>query len=263
MTERRWERGRAFRTRLLAGEPVLGTFLSTGNALNAEAASRAGFDWALVDLEHGFANEATLVGELMAIELGGAAALVRVESGAPLRIGRVLDQGASGVMVPRIRSAQEAAAAASAMAYPPAGARGVALSVRGAEYGGASAGEVGLIDDGITTIIQIENEEALASVAEIAAVPGVDVLFVGPNDLTHGMGIPGRFDDPRYLEALARVADATRAAGKAAGVMLRNPDEVRPHLDLGYTFLALSTDLSLLADAERTALAAMRAVVDS
>jgi 2-keto-3-deoxy-L-rhamnonate aldolase RhmA len=259
----RWERGAAFRRRLLAGEPVFGTFLSTGSALSAETAGRAGFDWALVDLEHGFANEATLVGELMAVELGGAATLVRVESAAPLRIGRVLDQGVFGVMVPRIRTAEEAAAAASAMHYPPSGTRGVALSVRGAEYGGAAATDVGLIDEGITTIIQIENDAALAAVAQIAAVPGVDVLFVGPNDLTHSMGIPGRFDEPRYLEALARVAEAARAAGKVAGVMLRNTDEVRPHLDLGYSFFALSTDASLLADAERRAVAAMRATVDS
>ena len=259
---RRWERGSAFRARLLAGEPVFGTFLSTGSALSAETAGRAGFDWALVDLEHGFANEATLVAELMAVELSGAATLVRVESNAPLRIGRVLDQGAMGVMVPRIRTAEEAAAAASAMRYPPSGTRGVALSVRGAEYGGASATDVGLIDEGLTTIIQIENDAALAAVEQIAAVPGVDLLFVGPNDLTHSMGIPGRFDDPRYLEALALVAGAARAAGKAAGVMLRNPGEVRSHFELGYSFFAISTDASLLAATEREAVAAARAAVD-
>src|SRR6185312_3652287 len=120
------------------------------------------------------------------------------------------------------------AQAASLARYPPTGARGVAFSTRGAGYGGATAGDVGAIDDGVTMLIQIENDAALADVEAIAATDGVDVLFVGPNDLTHSMRIPGRFDDPRYLEALAAVAAASRAAGKCAGVMLRSTDEVEP-----------------------------------
>jgi 2-dehydro-3-deoxyglucarate aldolase/4-hydroxy-2-oxoheptanedioate aldolase len=255
----RWERNAAFRARVLAGEPVFGTFLSMGSAVSAELCGRAGFDWCLVDLEHGLGGEGSLHVELVAVELTGAAALVRVESGAPLRIGRVLDHGAAGVMIPRLRSASEAAAAVSCARYPPAGARGVALSVRGAEFGRAAADEVGLIDQATTMLIQIENDAALADVDAIAATDGVDVLFVGPNDLTHSLGIPGRFDDARYLDALASVSDAARSAGKAAGVMLRSTGEVEALRRLGYSFFALSTDCGLLAEAARSGLAAMRA----
>jgi len=256
-----WERNAAFRTRVLAGEPVFGTFLSMGSTVSAEVCGSAGFDWCLVDLEHGLGSEASLHDEVVAVELTGAAALVRIESGAALRIGRVLDHGAAGVMVPRVRSAAEAAQIVSWARYPPSGVRGVALSARGAGSGTAGADVVGLIDASITTLIQIENEAALAEAEAIAAVDGVDVLFVGPNDLTHSLAIPGRFDDPRYLDALAAVAAAARAAGKAAGVMLRSAQDVARHHDLGYSFFALSTDAGLLGSTTRSALAAMRAAV--
>jgi 2-dehydro-3-deoxyglucarate aldolase/4-hydroxy-2-oxoheptanedioate aldolase len=257
----RWERHAVFRARVLSGEPVFGTFLAMGSSVSAEVCGRAGFDWCLVDLEHGLGGEGSLHSELAAVELSGAAAFVRVESGAPLRIGRILDHGAAGVMIPRLRSAAEAAEVVAWEHYPPAGARGVALSVRGADFGGAAAEDVGLIDEAITLMIQIENVAALADVEAIAAVDGVDVLFVGPNDLTHSMAIPGRFEDLRYLDALAAVGAAARAAGKVAGVMLSSPEEVEPHRELGYSFFALSTDAGLLGRAARAALATMRAAV--
>jgi len=256
-----WERGAAFRSRVLAGEPVFGTFLAMGSAASAEVCGRSGFDWCLVDLEHGLGGESSLHGELVAVEHSGCAALVRVESGAALRIGRVLDHGAAGVMVPRVRSAQEAEQIVAWARYPPTGVRGVALSARGAGSGTRGADIVGVIDESITILIQIENEAALAQAAQIAAVDGVDVLFVGPNDLTHSMGIPGRFDDPSYLDALGAVAAAARDAGKAAGVMLRSSDEVAALRALGYSFFALSTDAGLLAGTVRAALVAMRGAV--
>jgi 2-dehydro-3-deoxyglucarate aldolase/4-hydroxy-2-oxoheptanedioate aldolase len=255
----RWERAGAFRRRLLAGEPVFGTFLTMASAVSAEVCGGAGFDWCLVDLEHGLGGELSLHAELLALELTGTPALVRVESGAPLRLGRVLDHGAAGVMVPRIRSTEEAAEVVARVRYPPAGVRGVALSARGAGYGAAAARELGLLDDAVTVVVQIENESALRDAAAIAALDGVDVLFVGPNDLSHTLGIPGEFEHPRYLDALAQVTAATRAAGKVAGIMLRSTGEVPALRELGYTLFGLQTDAGLLAGAARTALAAMRA----
>jgi 4-hydroxy-2-oxoheptanedioate aldolase len=254
----RWERAARFRRRVREREPVFGTFLGMGSAVSAEICGLAGFDWCLVDLEHGQGSEATLHGELAAVELTGAAALVRVESASPLRISRALDHGAAGVMVPQLRAAADVHAAVRCLRYPPTGARGVALSVRGAGYGTAQAGDVVAISDAVTTLIQIENGDALAAVEEIAAVDGVDVLFVGPNDLTHTLGIPGAFEDPRYLDGLAAVGRAAQRAGCAAGVMLSSPEQVAAHLELGYTFFALSTDGGLLGRSVRSSLAAMR-----
>jgi len=252
------QRNSVFRRRVLAGDSVFGTFLQMGSAVSAEVCGRAGFDWGLIDLEHGLGSEAALLPELMALELTGTAAIVRVEAGLPLRISRALDQGAAGIMVPRISSAAEAALAVACLRYPPAGARGVALSARAAGYGGATHDGLAAINEGITTMIQIENEPALADVDAIARVDGVDVLFVGPNDLTHSLGIPGRFEEPIYRDALAAVARAASAAGKACGVLLRSPAELAAFQDLGYSVFVLLSDSGLLSQSARSALATMR-----
>jgi 2-keto-3-deoxy-L-rhamnonate aldolase RhmA len=254
----RLERNETFRRRVLAGDPLYGTFLSMGSVVSAEVCARAGFDWCLVDLEHGLGAEASLMPELMALELGGVAAFVRIETAFPLRISRALDQGAAGLMVPQVRSADEAAFAVRCIRYPPVGTRGVALSVRGADFNGITADELERLNQGLVTLIQIENREALDDLGAIAAVDGVDVLFVGPNDLTHSLGIPGHFEDPAYLDAIATVARVARDAGKASGIMLRSPAEVPALRELGYTFFAMGTDAGLLAGAARGALAAMR-----
>ena len=131
--------------------------------------------------------------------------------------------------------------------------------MRGAGYGEALASEVGELGAAVTTLVQIENADALADLDAIASLDGVDVLFVGPNDLTHSLGIPGAFDHPVYLEALAAVGRAAGAADAAAGVMLSSPAQVAAHVELGYTFFALSTDGGLLGAAARSALETMRA----
>jgi 2-dehydro-3-deoxyglucarate aldolase/4-hydroxy-2-oxoheptanedioate aldolase len=256
--QERDRRNGAFRRRVLAGTPVFGTFLQMGSPVSAEVCGRAGFDWGLIDLEHGLGAEASLLAELMALELAGASAIVRVETGSPLRISRALDQGAAGLMVPRVRSAAEAAVAVQCVRYPPEGARGVALSVRAAGFGSTPHDGLGMVNAGITTMIQIENAPALADVACIAAVDGVDVLFVGPNDLTHSLGIPGRFEAPVYRDALAEVSRAAGAAGKACGILLRSPAELEAHRALGYSVFVLLSDSSLLAQSARSALSLMR-----
>lgn len=251
-------RNRAFRARALGGAQLFGTFLQMGSPVSADVCAGAGFDWCLVDLEHGLGAEAALLAELLALEVGGAAAIVRVETGAPLRIGRALDLGAAGLMVPRVRSAAEAAAAVAGLRYPPQGVRGVALSARSAGYGLTPHDGLPAVNAGITTMIQIENEPALADAVAIASVDGVDVLFVGPNDLTHSLGIPGRFDEPVYHEAIAHIGRACAATGKAAGILLRSPEDLDEHLALGYSVFALLSDSGLLARAARAALAELR-----
>jgi 4-hydroxy-2-oxoheptanedioate aldolase len=237
---------------------VFGTFLQMGSSVSAEVCGRAGLDWGLIDLEHGAGAETAILPELMALELTGTAAIVRVETSSPLRVSRVLDHGASGIMVPRVTSAAGAAQAVAFARYPPAGIRGVALSTRAADFGGVAHDGLGTVNDGITTMIQIENAPALAEAADIAAVDGVDALFVGPNDLTHSLGIPGQFDDRRYRDALAAVANAARSAGKASGVLLRSPSEHDYHRRLGYSVFVLQSDSGILGGAVRSAIGELR-----
>ncbi len=246
------------RARVLAGETLFGLFLDLGSPFSAEICARAGYDWLVVDLEHGAGTEAGLVGLLQSVEVGGSTAVVRPQSGERLRIGRALDLGAAGIVIPRLESAAEAREAVSFLRYPPAGVRGVALRTRGAGMGSVAHGEVHQINERILGIVQIESVGALREADEIAAIDGVDVLFVGPADLTHSLGVPGRFDDETYLAALRTVVDACAAHGKAAGILVYDLGVVPGLLELGYRFVGIGADGALVASGARAALAAVR-----
>jgi 2-keto-3-deoxy-L-rhamnonate aldolase RhmA len=239
----------------------MGTFLNLGSPVVAEICARGGFDWVLVDLEHGMVGDDHLLPMLLAITGRGAAAIVRVESGTRPRIGRVLDLGAEGVMVPQVHGAREAAEVAAWMRYQPAGQRGVALFTRGMDYGAGGHAAVATRHERLLGIVQVESRAAVAEAQAMAAIEGVDVLFVGPTDLSHALGVPGQLDSPAYEEAIREVAEAARGAGKAAGVLLWAPTEVPWYLALGYTFFALSSDGTILDRAVRTALADARAAL--
>jgi 4-hydroxy-2-oxoheptanedioate aldolase len=249
---------RTLRARVLAGETLFGLFLDLGSPFSAEICARAGYDWLVVDLEHGAGTEAGLVGLLQSVEVGGSTAVVRPQSGERLRIGRALDLGAAGIVIPRLESAAEAREAVSYLRYPPAGVRGVALRTRGAGMGSVAHGEVHQVDERILGIVQIESVGALREADEIAAIEGVDVLFVGPADLTHSLGVPGRFDDATYLAALRTVVEACAAHGKAAGILVYDLGVVPALLELGYRFVGIGADGALVASGARAALAAVR-----
>jgi 2-keto-3-deoxy-L-rhamnonate aldolase RhmA len=245
--------------RLRAGETLFGTFVGLGSPVATELVARAGFNWLIIDLEHGVGTESELVGQLHAVGATRTAALVRPQSGERLRIGRALDLGAHGIMVPRIDRADQAREAVSWMRYPPDGSRGLALSTRGAGLGELGHLDVQAINRRILGIIQVESPSAVEHAAEIAAIDGVDVLFVGPTDLSHSLGIPGRFDDPVYLDALRHVATTAEAAGKAAGILLRDARALPRHQDLGFRFIGLGSDSAFISDGARAALAGARA----
>jgi 4-hydroxy-2-oxoheptanedioate aldolase len=240
--------------RLRAGETLYGTFAGLGSPVATELVARAGFDWLIIDLEHGVGTESELLANLYAVGATRAAALVRPQSAERLRIGRALDLGAHGIMVPRIDLPEQAREAVSYLRYPPDGTRGVALSTRGAGLGELGHGAVRSINPHVLGIIQIESPSAVDSAAEIAAIDGVDVLFVGPADLSHSLGVPGGFGDERYLAALERVARAADDAGKAAGILLRDASVLARHRDLGYRFIGLGSDSAFIADGARAVL---------
>ncbi len=185
--------------------------------------------------------------------------MVRPQSGERLRIGRALDQGATGIMVPRLESAAEAAEAVTYLRYPPAGVRGVALRTRGAGLGSVAHADVAKINDRIVGIVQIESVGALREADAIAATDGVDVLFVGPADLSHSLGVPGQFGSKPYLEALDTVVAACRAHGKSPGILLYDLGVIPRHLELGFQFVGIGADGALVAAGARAALAAVRA----
>ena len=246
----------SFRSRILSGELLVGTFLGLGAPLAVEVAGRSGLDWILVDLEHGSGSEAILLPQLYAAQTTGTPTLVRIESNARLRFGRALDLGAGGIMVPRLETVEEVRDAVSFMRWPPAGVRGVALGTRGAQLGAVGHRDVASWTDQFPLVVQVENPSIVAAAREIAAIDGVDVLFVGPTDLTHSLGIPGDFTQAAYRDALDEVVAACRAAGKSAGILLRRPEDLAPHVELGFRFIGVGSDINYVIDGAAAAVAA-------
>lgn len=230
------------RQRVLKGDILFGVWLNLGSAISAEMAGRSGFDWVLLDLEHGYGDASDLVHQLQALESTPAVPIVRVCYNQSAQFKRPLDLGASGIMVPDIRNADDARAAVKAMRYPPAGNRGLSTSSRAAGFGAESENYFKKANKELLTIVQIETKEAVAHAAEIAGVEGVDVLFIGPSDLCADLGVPKQFDQPKFQDALKKVATACRAKGKSAGVLLKGPEQVKQMITAGFTFVALGSD---------------------
>ena len=243
---------------MLGGETTFGLFVDLDSPLAAELCGRAGFDWLVLDLEHGAATEGGLLNLLHAVETTGSNALVRPQSGERLRIGRALDLGASGIVIPQMRSAAEVRETVPFLRYPPDGARGVALRTRGAGHGGVPHGRIRELNERILGIVQVEAPGTLRDAHEIAAIDGVDVLFVGPADLSHSLGIPGQFDDERYLGALRTVVEACDANGKVAGILIYDPSLVPGLREQGFRFIGIGGAGAILSDTARAALAVAR-----
>lgn len=233
-----------FRARLGGNEILAGSFVNLGSGLVTEVMGIAGFDWLVLDLEHGAGDEHALVTQLQALGRTGTAAIVRVEGIEPARVQHALDLGADGVMVPRIRDSAEAQMCVEFCRY--AGRRGVARYNRSWHWG-LSSRTLADADAEVVCVIQIETAEALEHVDEIASVDGVDVLFVGPSDLSHGLGLQCPPDDPQLLERVSAVSEAARRHGKAAGVLVGNLDQARAYTDLGFTFVGCGSDGGFLA----------------
>lgn len=236
-----------FRQRIRVGEFLIGTFLNLGSPVAAEVCGRAGYDWLLIDLEHGSGSEAGLLHELQAVAGTGATAVVRVEANDQARIGRALDFGAEGIMVPRVDTAEDAAAAVAAMWYPPQGARGVAQMNRSGGFGRRPGGDLAAANDRVLAIVQIESPNGVANAAAIAAVDGVDALFIGPSDLSHSLGVPGDLDSKRFRDAVDHVVKVARAAGKATGILVQDAEQAARYARDGFQLLAIGGDSVFLA----------------
>jgi 4-hydroxy-2-oxoheptanedioate aldolase len=231
-----------FKSRVLAREWVTGTFLNLGSPISVELAGTAGYDWILIDHEHGPGGEDTLLHQLQAANGTPAVPIVRIAWNEPARFKRALDMGAHGVMVPLVSTAAEAKAAVSAMRYPPHGVRGVAKFHRGAGLGADFEEYYLNAHKWLLGVIQIETPAAVDNIDEIAAVDGADVLFVGPTDLSYNLGIRDQLESDKFKAALKKVSEAAKKHGKAAGILIHNAALVPMCRELGYTFMALGSD---------------------
>ncbi len=241
------------RARLSQGQQTVGTFIGSASPVTAEVCAAAGVDWVLVDLEHGAGGEEQVRAVVPAAAAYGVPTVVRVESAERIRLGRVLDLGAAGVMLPRLDSADDVRNALAHLRYPPHGDRGVATYNRACRFG-LDPGALDRADEQVLGVVQIESARALEQVEAIAELDGVDVLFVGPRDLSHDLGVPGDIGAPRYRAALDRVRAAARRHGKACGLLVPDGVAAAESRREGWAFVAVGSDTTLLAAAMATQL---------
>jgi 2-keto-3-deoxy-L-rhamnonate aldolase RhmA len=245
------------RARVAAGDVTIGTFVGTASPVTAEVCAAAGFDLLLLDLEHGAGSEEQVQSTVPIAAAYGVPTVVRVESDARIRLGRVLDAGAAGVMLPRLETAAEVQAAVAHLYYPPRGDRGVATYNRACRFG-LDPGALERANDEVLGIVQIESARAVAGADEIAAIDGVDVLFVGPRDLSHDLNVPGQVTAPVFIAALEQVRLAARKHGKACGLLVPDGTSAARKVAEGWTFVTIGSDSTLLASAASTQLTLAR-----
>ena len=241
--------GAEFKKQLRANTPKLGLFLNSHSPTIAEQLSHSGYDWLLVDTQHGPMGNETLSGMLAGISSGGAISLVRVGSYADRPgIQQSLDMGADGVLVPYINTAEEARAAVSCCRYPTAGTRSVYFPQRCMNKGGL-LGYAGDANANVIVALQVETADCIANIEDIAAVPGVDILFLGQNDLCMSMGLyekykfPDMYTSPELGEATAKLMATARKHDIILGLFLFGTTRVGEFLDKGFRFISVGNDL--------------------
>lgn len=241
---------------LREGQPAFGTFMALGSPLGAEQLAHAGFDWLLIDQEHGAIDAPMMQSLLQAISTTDTIPLVRVPSVDGDWIGRALDAGAYGVIVPSVNTRAQAEAAVRATRYPPVGERGIGGS-RTRLYGGNDY--VQKANDEILLIAEIEHRDGVKNAFDILSTPGIDAYFVGPGDLCASLGLPHTWDPdfPEYWDALAKVRDAGTRAKVPHGIH-SSAARVAKMRGLGYQFIALGFDVSFLAQGAAEAVQAAR-----
>lgn len=235
-----------FKAGLANGDLQIGLWSTLCSNIVAEIIGHSGFDWVLLDTEHTPNETPGLVSQMQALKGGSASTLVRPAWNDTVLIKRLLDIGVQTLLIPFVQNAEEAAAAVAATRYPPEGIRGVTGSGRAAGYGRVKD-YLHTAADEICVIVQIETGDALGQLKEIASVPGVDAVFIGPSDLSASLGHLGNPSHPEAQAALKSAIEQLNEIGKPAGILAFNHDDAKRYIDWGYRFVAVGSDQSVLA----------------
>lgn len=238
----------AFKGALRDRELQIGLWSTLCSNLVAEILAHSGFDWVLLDTEHSPNELPGLLTQLQAMGRGRAAPVVRAAWNDAVLIKRILDIGAQSILLPYVQTADEARRAVQAVRYPPRGVRGVSATSRASQFG-RMKGYFAQADQEICLLVQVETASALEQLESIAAVDGVDGVFIGPADLSASLGHLGDARHPEVQRALEDAGRRLRAAGKAAGILTAVEEDARRYIEWGYTFVAVGVDTALLAGA--------------
>ncbi|MDC9590842.1 4-hydroxy-2-oxoheptanedioate aldolase [Xenorhabdus sp. XENO-10] len=238
-----------FKHALKAGHSQIGLWLGLSSGYSAEILAGAGFDWLLIDGEHAPNDISTMLAQLQGIAPYPSQPVIRPAWNDPVIIKQLLDIGAQTLLLPMIQNAEQARAAVRATRYPPAGIRGVGSALARASRWNRIPDYLSRANDEMCVLVQVETREALQNIPEIAAVEGVDGVFIGPADLSADMG---HISNPLHPEVQAAIEQAIvqiQSSGKAAGILMTNVDIAEHYLNLGALFVAVGVDTSLLTGA--------------
>lgn len=239
-----------FRRDVLAGKRLIGCWCALGNPVSTEILGLAGFDWILLDGEHALNDVLTFVPQLMALKDSTSAPVVRPAWNDAVLLKRLLDAGFFNFLIPYVTSREEAENAVAALRYAPRGIRGVSVSHRGNKWGTIKDYHA-VVNDQICCIVQIEDRKGLAAIDDICAVDGVDAVFVGPSDLSAGLGHMLEPDHPEVQNAIGHIIERAKAHGKSAGILAPREDDARRYLGMGITVTAVGSDNGLLRAASQ------------
>ncbi len=231
-------------------DPSFGTWISSSSLLALDALREMGFEWFMIDTEHAPVNPETMAAMVALLGAAGPAALVRVGNIDQYLIKQALDSGAHGILVPLVSTEAQAKAAVAFAKYPPEGVRGAAAAAA-SRYGMELPSYLRTANAETMVGVQIETQEALEHVDAIASVKGLDLLFVGPQDLTLSLGLMDDRTNPKVLDAMRVVVDACERHGKVPGTLVVNAEEKKTAIDLGFRFISLASDVRFLIQGAR------------
>lgn len=245
--------------RMRSGQPVFGCWIKTGSPAAIEVAGKIGFDFVLLDTEHGALDSFTVENLIRAADGAGVSPIVRVGENRPIYILRVLDSGAHGVFVPQVESRDDAERAARAARYAPEGERGSASSQRSADWGFADPATYYARENESTMVVaNIESAAGVDNIEAIASVPGLDVLNIGPADLAQSMGLVGQMSHPRVQAAIDRIIAAGKKAGVAVGIGAKDAASAQKRIDQGVSFINFRSELMMFGEKGRELLGTLR-----
>ena len=236
----------AFKQALAKGERQIGLWSGLASPVAAEILAGAGFDWIVIDGEHGPNDISTLLPHLQAMRGGTAEPVFRIPWNDMVIIKRALDLGARSLLIPFVQNVEEARRAVAATRYPPLGIRGVSITPRANDYGRVQNYHKNAHLD-TCVLVQLETRAALKEIEAIAAIDGIDGIFIGPSDLSADFGHLGNHKHPDVQAAIQDAAVRIRAAGKSAGMLTGNLDDVEPLIAMGFNFTAVGSDVGILA----------------
>jgi 4-hydroxy-2-oxoheptanedioate aldolase len=225
--------------------------MKTNDPALIEIVGLAGFDFVIIDLEHGPTSTRVLQDLVRAAELRGVLPVVRVKEGVPSTIGEALDLGACGIQVPQISTPEEAGGVVERMKFAPEGSRGVCRFVRSAGYSAVDRYTYFKESNEALVILQLEGTEAIENLEGILSVEGVDILFVGPYDLSQALGIPGQIDHPRVLDKVRQISEACQAKGRCVGIFADTVESSTQWRRLGIRYIAYSVDVGIFYESCR------------